>query len=548
MIDIKSKFKKQKRKNFKGILIKKLISTFLVTTLVLCVMSIALFQVTLYFLDSNFYMEETYSQDAVSSVYDGMLKQGFAMDNPKDMEEYYTRLKMRFYSNDYMATALLDGDTLEPIWDGGETGIAVIKGKDNLDEKYLYYEMEGEVPDKYREIYMYVQNGYMFDEMGKDPVDEIVDIYIKDRKFALGKVKLTEYKKGKKVVTEYDFTPEDTTGYTHIQNDENVDIMVSMVSGNPKDSYLYKAMQEYIQSLKDGRYQFTAYKGLWDMETQSSSMVFLPDGSRIVICKMFSVNLLEVAWKQIIIEYIIIYIVVLAFAALFARTKYLKLKSAYDMEDYRITMTNTMAHDLKSPLMSISGYAENLKANINTDKKEYYADSILENVTYMNDIIANVLELSKVETGTLKLNKVELNVEELVVELADHYRDALNEKSLELKVDGTLKIKADKILIHQAMDNIIGNAIKYSKENTTIEVSLEKNKGKGLISVSNVSSQDIGKDAENLWKPFVKGDNSRSNKQGTGVGLAIVKNILELHGYRLKLSCEDGIFKVNIKT
>lgn len=547
MINIKSKFKKQKRKTFKGILIKKLIGTFLVTTLVVYVITIALFQVAIYSFDSNFYMEETYSQDAVSTSYSNMLKQGFTMDNPKDMEEYYTRLKMRFYSNDYMATALLDGETLEPIWGGGLTGIAVLKGKANLDDKYLYYEMEGEVPDKYRELYMYVQKGNMFAEIGKEPVDEIVDIYIKDRKFALGKVKLTEYKKGKKVVTEYDFTPDDTTGYTHIQNDENIDIMVSMVSGNPKDSYLYNTMQEYIQDLNDGKYQFTTYKGLWDMETQSSTSVFLPDGSSIVICKMFSINLLEIAWKQIIIAYIIIDIVVLAFAALFARTKYLKLKSAYDMEDYRITMTNTMAHDLKSPLMSISGYAENLKANVNTDKKEYYADSILENVTYMNDIIANVLELSKVETGALKLNKVDLNVKELVAELADHYRDALKEKSLELKVEGTLNIKADKVLMQQAMDNVICNAIKYSKENTTIEVSLEKNRGKGLISVSNVSSQDIGKDAKNLWKPFVKGDNSRSNKQGTGVGLAIVKNILDLHKYSLKLSCEDGIFKVEIK-
>ncbi|MBQ8319144.1 MAG: hypothetical protein IJX85_12515, partial [Lachnospiraceae bacterium] len=96
-------------------MIKKLIGTFLVTTLVLYAITIALFQVVLYSFDSNFHMEETYSQDAVTSVYDGMLKQGFAMDNPKDMEEYYTRLKMRFYSNDYMATALLDGDTLEPI-------------------------------------------------------------------------------------------------------------------------------------------------------------------------------------------------------------------------------------------------------------------------------------------------------------------------------------------------------------------------------------------------------------------------------------------------
>jgi signal transduction histidine kinase len=263
--------------------------------------------------------------------------------------------------------------------------------------------------------------------------------------------------------------------------------------------------------------------------------------------KQFYFNIWECAGKYIVLVYVLSYVIALSIAAIVARMKYLKLKSAYDMEDYRITMTNTMAHDLKSPLMSISGYAENLKANINTDKKEYYADSILENVTYMNDIIANVLELSKVETATVKLNRTDIAVEELVQNVANHYKDAMEEKSLKLELEGSLTIKADEKLMQQVFDNLITNAVKYSKEGTTIKVELTKKRRKSKITFTNISTEDIGKEAENLWKPFVKGDNSRSNKQGTGVGLAIVKNILSLHGYGFRLSCEDGIFKVEVK-
>lgn len=548
-MDIKAK--RQRRENFKQILVKRLVGTFLVTTLVVLFSTFILLQIALYSCDAAFYTEMDYSVASINDVYDSMLNNGFTMDNPQDMKEYYSRLKFRFYANEYMSTALLDGETLEPIWSGEEIGIAVMVRENVEDEKYLYYELDGEVPEGYRNIYMYVQSESMYADMGKEPVDQLEGIYIKDRSFKLGKATLTEYdKRGNKVVKEYDFTPEDTAGYTYIEDDENARIMFAGVFGSPVDSALYNKMQEYIREMsvtENNGYVLSQYVGAWDMEQMSNSRVFLPDGSSIVICKVLSINLLEIFGKQIVIAYIIIYTVVLAFATLFARLKYLKLKATYDMEDYRITMTNTMAHDLKSPLMSISGYAENLKANINTDKKEYYADSILENVEYMNDIIANVLELSKVETGQLKLNKTEIIVEELITEVADHYRDAMKDKKLTLKVEGSLTIKADEVLMKQAMDNIIGNAIKYSKEDSTIEVALESGRGKGRIAVSNVSTQDIGKEAANLWKPFVKGDNSRSNKQGTGVGLAIVKNILELHGYSLKLSCEDGKFCVDIK-
>lgn len=542
--------RKQKRETFKHILVKRLLGTFLVATLVVLSVTVMLMQMVLYAGYSGFYSEESYSVESLTEVYDSMVEYGFDMDSPEAMQEYYSRLKLRFMSTKYVSTAILDGETLEPIWSGEETGIAVLKRDTDEDGSYLYYELDGEVPDEYRKMYMYVTEESIWGEVGTTPEDQLLGIYIKDRGFKLGQVELTDYDKGKKVITNYDFTPEDTTGYTYVPYDENVKVMVAMLAGNEKDSALYLKMQNYIRELRNSStrndYRYSEYMGLWDMELMTNSEVTLPDGTSLVICKVMSVNLFELLGKYILIAYLIIYTVVMGLAAIFARMKYLKLKAGYDMEDYRITMTNTMAHDLKSPLMSISGYAENLKANINTDKKEYYADSILDNVTYMNDIIANVLELSKVEMGKVKLKKSDLAMEELITEVAQHYKDSMEEKGLQLKVEGSLNIKADKALMQQVVDNLITNAIKYSKEDSSIQVTLTKKRRKSLIRFANQSTEDIGKEAADLWKPFVKGDNSRSNKQGTGVGLAIVKNILDLHGYALRLSMQGEIFVTDI--
>lgn len=79
--------------------------------------------------------------------------------------------------------------------------------------------------------------------------------------------------------------------------------------------------------------------------------------------------------------------------------RYMKAKSAYDMKCYRIETTNAMAHDLKTPLTAISGYAENLLSQVQVDKREYYAKAILSNIEYMDQMIHDILELSKSEDG-----------------------------------------------------------------------------------------------------------------------------------------------------
>lgn len=549
------KAKRQKRKTFKQILIKKHIATVIITTLVLLVLGLFSYQAIIYIATSEFYMEEAYSVEAVTQVYEKLEEKGVDISSKEGREIFLKNLKFRFYSNNYMATAILDGETYEPIWSGEQTALAIVllENEDVNTTGSVYYEIEGDIPQEYIDMYNYVQDTYTYVEVGREPSEELDGIYIKDGHFKFSKYTLREYdKKGKAKITEYDFTPTDLEGYTFVPQSE-AKIMVVGLFGTSKNTTLYNELDYYIEFLIENNHDEGYYYdnmqtiGFLDMGMANSSKVTLPNGETIIICKQLYVDIWKEWGKYIVLVYVFAYVLALAIAAVVARMKYLKLKSAYDMEDYRITMTNTMAHDLKSPLMSISGYAENLKANINTDKKEYYADSILENVTYMNDIIGNVLELSKVETTTVKLNRADIAVEELIEKLTNLYKDSMEEKDLKLEVEGSLTIKADEKLMQQVFDNLITNAIKYSKEGTTIKVDLVKKRIRSRIIFTNVSTEDIGKDAANLWKPFVKGDNSRSNKQGTGVGLAIVKNIVELHGYGLKLSCEDGLFKVEIK-
>lgn len=549
------KVKRQKRKTFKQILIKKLIATVIITTLVLFVLSMFSYQAFIYIATSNFYMEETYSVEAVTQVYEKLEEKGVDISSKEGREIFLKNLKFRFYSNNYMATAILDGETYEPIWSGEQTALAIVllENEDVNTTGSVYYEIEGDIPQEYINMYNYIQDTYMYVEVGREPTEELDGIYIKDGHFKLSKYTLREYdKKGKAKTTEYDFTPTDLEGYTFVPQSDTK-LMVVGLFGTPKNTALYNELDDYIEFIAENNqdegfyYDYLQTVGILDMGMANSSKVTLPNGETIMICKQFYVDVWKEWGKYIVFAYGLAYVIALSIAAVVARMKYLKLKSAYDMEDYRITMTNTMAHDLKSPLMSISGYAENLKTNVNTDKKEYYADSILENVTYMNDIIGNVLELSKVETATVKLNRADIAVEELIEKLANLYKDAMEEKDLKLELEGGLTIKADEKLMQQVFDNLITNAIKYSKEGTSIKVELTKKRRKSRITFTNVSTEEIGKEAENLWKPFVKGDNSRSNKQGTGVGLAIVKNILDLHGYGLRLSCANGEFVVEIK-
>lgn len=239
---------------------------------------------------------------------------------------------------------------------------------------------------------------------------------------------------------------------------------------------------------------------------------------------------------------VITFMLVLIVSLIWAKLSYTRLKARYDMEDYRKTLMNTMAHDLKSPLMSISGYAENLRDNVNTDKREHYSEAILGNVKYMNHIIESVLALGKTENAALSLKKAKTSIKTIFLECAKKYDLQMKEKKLTLNIEGDVELNIDASLFAQAVDNLLGNAVKFASEDSPININIKDK----VIAIANNCNESPDVDVDTLCKPFVVGNVNRSDKTGTGLGLAIVNNICQLHGMKLELKCLENVFIAEI--
>lgn len=236
-------------------------------------------------------------------------------------------------------------------------------------------------------------------------------------------------------------------------------------------------------------------------------------------------------------------------ALLVSLVKYKNLLYFYRNEDFRKTLMNSMAHDLKTPLAAMSGYAQNLKENVGTDKREHYAEEIEKSAGYMNGIIADILALSRLEDNMAHPKKQRVDLAGLMNEISEQYKDRLEEKKLTftMEMEGSYKKYADPLLMKRALENLFTNALKYTEEGGEIKVTVSNIPFRSRFILENSPAQEIDCKPEKLWEPFVKGQKSRSDQNGTGVGLSIAKNIFNLHHVKAKIREKDGVFRVILK-
>lgn len=208
-----------------------------------------------------------------------------------------------------------------------------------------------------------------------------------------------------------------------------------------------------------------------------------------------------------------------------------------ELEKLRSYTTNALAHDLKTPLSIISGYTQNLIENIHTDKREYYAESILSNVNRMDGIIREMLDLSKLEAPSFELIMEKISLGRVAYDLRERYEGINNEKRITCLIEGDVTVSADKALIERVLDNFYINALDNTPEGGYIHISIAE----GILEFFNSGSQ-IPEDMINeIWLPFKKVDSAR-NKKGTGLGLSIARTILELHNFSYGAkNTEDGV-------
>lgn len=383
------------------------------------------------------------------------------------------------------------------------------------------------------------------------------DMYVKGGQFLPGRMRLVElesyydYEIGdwheeNTTIKEYDFTPVDTAGYTHIMLEEKQVLgpVVWEESGSPKAKV---AVQNHMGDIKpDGTFSTSSWfynSMLTGMECVDGEEISLGNEQFYFIAAAHF-NMFKEYWWQSLVVYAGLTLAVIILSLVVSYRTCMVEQGHFRMEQYRRETTNAMAHDLKTPLTAISGYAESLRDNVHPEKKDYYADAIFENVQHMNRLVENILELAKVEDVNRKSDLVDVDLRKTTENILKQYEILTVDKKLEIDIQGDAVIRADADMMVRAVENLISNVVKYALEETVVHVVMS---AEGY-EIRNAIKGELDVGAEELWKPFVKGSNSRTETQGTGIGLTIVKNIAELHGFDFALACEGEEFVVKILT
>jgi PAS domain S-box-containing protein len=219
------------------------------------------------------------------------------------------------------------------------------------------------------------------------------------------------------------------------------------------------------------------------------------------------------------------------------RTEELELRSK-ELEAF----SYTIAHDLRSPLRTITSFSQILltDAGLKLDQEEQDSlQRVIASAKYMAELIDDILKLSKVNRSDFVTNNI--NLSQLAWDIINDLQENDKERSVAIKVAPGLRCKGDKRLIHIAMENLLGNAWKYtSKEaQATIEVGSIEENGKKIIYVRDNGAGFDMKYADKLYTPFQR-LHRQEEYEGTGVGLATLQRVIHRHGGEVWAESEVG--------
>jgi signal transduction histidine kinase len=207
---------------------------------------------------------------------------------------------------------------------------------------------------------------------------------------------------------------------------------------------------------------------------------------------------------------------------------------------------SNVSHELKTPLALIRMFGETLDEGIVTDEKkrrEFYS-IIRKESERLSHLISNVLDFSRMDTGAKEYYFEETDLITVVKSSLEAYKFHIRENGFEIESelpDETLMLKIDKDAISQALLNLLSNAVKYSNERKYIKVEVGKNSSSAMISVADrgigIAKKELNKIFEKFYRVRATGG---EEKRGSGLGLTLVKQIVEAHGGTIEIESEVG--------
>ncbi len=215
------------------------------------------------------------------------------------------------------------------------------------------------------------------------------------------------------------------------------------------------------------------------------------------------------------------------------------------LEYSRRSFVANVSHELKTPMTTIGGFIDGiLDGTISQDEEERYLKIVSNEVKRLARLVSSMLNLSKIEAGELSLNLKKVDVSKLIFNTLLSFEQLINNKSIDIKgldTMDTIRVNADEGLLGQVLYNLIDNAVKFTEEGGCINVHAEQNSGITTVTIRNSGAGIPADEIERIFERFYKVDKSRGlDTKSTGLGLYIVKSIVEMHGGTIEASSEPG--------
>ncbi|MBO4679534.1 MAG: sensor histidine kinase, partial [Lachnospiraceae bacterium] len=222
-------------------------------------------------------------------------------------------------------------------------------------------------------------------------------------------------------------------------------------------------------------------------------------------------------------------------------------------ERLKADLITNVSHDIKTPLTSIINYVDLLKReNIEDEKIKKYISILDEKSQRLKQLTFDLLEASKVSSGNISIDLIKIDFVEFLKQAAGEFEDKFMEKNLELvmNVPGEPTFTmVDPRHMWRVIENIFNNVYKYAMVNTRVYLDLVKvmdgDNEKVVLSLKNISNQQLNIPADELTERFIRGDVSRST-EGSGLGLSIAKNLTHAQGGEFDIYLDGDLFKVTI--
>ncbi len=217
------------------------------------------------------------------------------------------------------------------------------------------------------------------------------------------------------------------------------------------------------------------------------------------------------------------------------------------INDAKSQFLSVVSHELRTPLTSIITYAELLARNIGgsmSEKQMTQAKVINKSATHLKFLISDLLDVSRIESGNLSLEMSRFEIGEVVRDVVDQFEPVLAEKQQVLEAHVTsesIQIHADRSRIVQVISNLVENASKYSPPETAITVDVYRRAREVVIAITDQGVGISSEDQKQLFVAFFRANSELTRSEpGTGLGLALVRSIAEMHGGSVSVNSELG--------